>query len=114
MLNYYIIFYWGLGIGDNKGNLDMSYMFNGCNSLSSINIFNIELYNSNGHLNMDYMFNGCTSLNYVNIYNISVEGYIHMDYLFLVVENVLKKLLKQHRNSILILWINLFKNVLFI
>ncbi len=43
---------------------DMSYMFNGCESLKSIDISN---FNTNNVTDMSFMFNGCESLNSIDL-----------------------------------------------
>ena len=42
----------------------MSYMFDGCSSLNSINLSN---FNTNNVTDMRYMFSGCSSLKKENI-----------------------------------------------
>ncbi len=58
---------------------DMSYMFNGCESLKSIDISN---FNTNNVTNMSYMFNECESLKSIDISNFNTNNVTDMSFMF--------------------------------
>lgn len=58
---------------------DMNNMFNGCSSLTELNLSNL---NSTNALLMSYMFANCTSLTSLDLSNLYTSKVISMDYMF--------------------------------
>ena len=57
----------------------MSYMFNGCSSLQSLNVSGWDTSNVTG---MSYMFNGCSSLQSLNVSGWDTSNVTSMNYMF--------------------------------
>ena len=73
-----------------KGNYTIKYilknkitktnnMFNGCSSLTNINLSNFKTHNVT---NMRSMFNGCSSLTNINLSNFNTQNVTNMSYMF--------------------------------
>ena len=58
---------------------DMSYMFNQCSSLTSLNISN---FNTNNVQNMFFMFGECSALNFLNLSNFNTNNANNMKNMF--------------------------------
>ena len=66
-------------INFNKNYTDLSYMFAGCSSLTSINLSN---FNTNNVTNMSYMFSYCSSLTSINLSNFNTNNVTNMSGMF--------------------------------
>ena len=62
-----------------KNYTDLSYIFKGCSSLTSINLSN---FNTNNVTNMGNMFEYCSSLTSINLSNFNTNNVIDMGYMF--------------------------------
>ena len=78
--------------GINKINLlfdinlkDCSYMFAGCDKITSINFIN---FNCNNLLNMEYMFYKCKNLKKLNLFALDTKNVRNMSYMFYYCENL--------------------------
>ena len=58
---------------------NMNCMFNGCNSITNIDLSNI---NTKNVTNMSYMFYGCDYLKNIDLSNFNTENVINMSYMF--------------------------------
>ena len=58
---------------------NISFMFNNCSSLTSLNLSN---FNTNNVTNMCAMFQSCSSLNSLNISNFNTNNIINLNYMF--------------------------------
>ncbi len=58
----------------------MSYMFNECSSLTSLELSN---FNTNNTEDMSYMFSQCSSLTYLNLSNFNTINVKDMNEIFL-------------------------------
>ena len=67
--------------------LNFENMFSNCNSLSSVNIFDIDLETGDQNISLNYMFSNCRALASINIFNIQIKpntgkGYLYMNNMF--------------------------------
>ena len=67
--------------------LNFENMFSNCNSLSSVNIFDIDLETGDQNISLNYMFSNCSVLASINIFNIQIKpntgkGYLYMNNMF--------------------------------
>ena len=65
--------------------VDMSNMFAGCSALTSLNVNNFDTSNV---INMTYMFNSCDSLTNLNVSNFDTSNVINMSYMFAGCDNL--------------------------
>jgi surface protein len=65
---------------------DLSYLFYGCSSLLSINLYN---FNTTNVKDMSYMFYNCTSLKSINLSNFTTEKLTNLDYMFYYCSNLI-------------------------
>lgn len=59
--------------------IDMSYLFSGCSSLTTLNISNLDTSNVT---DMCYMFSGCTNLKSIDLSNFNTSNVVDMSYMF--------------------------------
>ena len=64
---------------DTKNIKDMSYMFDGCSSLTLINM---PFFDASNVIDMSFLFSECSSLTSIDISNFITSNVIKMDYLF--------------------------------
>ena len=69
----------GLNNFDTSNVTDMSYMFYGCASLSTLNVYN---FNTSNVTDMSYMFCGCASLKTLNVNNFNTSNVTDMSSMF--------------------------------
>ena len=67
------------GIDNLKTVINMSFMFNGCSRLTSLDLSN---FNTGNATNMCYMFNGCSSLTSLDLSNFNTSNVANMSHMF--------------------------------